>query len=92
MPKGEEDASQKHWSNLIGALVHPFFSCYYRLEREKSQGIDPSKSGGSLKTAEEVKAHLENQLKQARLAAQQVSTPLHWGCQNYSKRTFKYSL
>uniref|UniRef100_G3NV03 Bromodomain PHD finger transcription factor n=1 Tax=Gasterosteus aculeatus aculeatus TaxID=481459 RepID=G3NV03_GASAC len=42
-----------------------------RLEREKSQGIDPSKSGGSLKTAEEVKAHLENQLKQARLAAQQ---------------------
>lgn len=43
-----------------------------RLEREKSQGLDPSKTGSSLKTAEEVKAHLENQLKQARLAAQQV--------------------
>uniref|UniRef100_A0A3B4H348 Nucleosome-remodeling factor subunit BPTF-like n=1 Tax=Pundamilia nyererei TaxID=303518 RepID=A0A3B4H348_9CICH len=42
-----------------------------RLEREKSQGGDPSKTGSSLKTAEEVKAHLENQLKQARLAAQQ---------------------
>ncbi|KAK5856778.1 hypothetical protein PBY51_008349 [Eleginops maclovinus] len=42
-----------------------------RLEREKSQGIDSSKSGSTLKTAEEVKAHLENQLKQARLAAQQ---------------------
>ncbi|KAG7216183.1 hypothetical protein INR49_029032 [Caranx melampygus] len=39
-----------------------------RVEREKSQGIDPSKT---LKTAEDVKAHLENQLKQARLAAQQ---------------------
>uniref|UniRef100_A0A3B3WVM8 Bromodomain PHD finger transcription factor n=1 Tax=Poecilia mexicana TaxID=48701 RepID=A0A3B3WVM8_9TELE len=42
-----------------------------RVEREKSQGLDPSKTGGTLKTAEEVKAHLENQLKQARLAAQQ---------------------
>ncbi|KAK2833852.1 hypothetical protein Q5P01_017741 [Channa striata] len=42
-----------------------------RVEREKSQGLDPSKTGSSLKTAEEVKAHLENQLKQARLAAQQ---------------------
>lgn len=44
------------------------------MEREKSQGLDPSKTGSSLKTAEEVKAHLENQLKQARLAAQQVGT------------------
>nr|XP_033945867.1 nucleosome-remodeling factor subunit BPTF-like isoform X1 [Pseudochaenichthys georgianus] len=41
-----------------------------RLEREKTQGVDSSKSS-TLKTAEEVKAHLENQLKQARLAAQQ---------------------
>ncbi|KAA8585648.1 hypothetical protein FQN60_004342 [Etheostoma spectabile] len=42
-----------------------------RVEREKSQGIDSSKTGSSLKTAEDVKAHLESQLKQARLAAQQ---------------------
>ena len=42
------------------------------MEKEKSQGGDPSKMGGSLKTAEDVKAHLEAQLKQARLAAQQV--------------------
>ncbi|XP_041856528.1 nucleosome-remodeling factor subunit BPTF isoform X7 [Melanotaenia boesemani] len=42
-----------------------------RVERDKSQGVDPSKAGSALKTAEEVKAHLENQLKQARLAAQQ---------------------
>ncbi|TMS15379.1 Nucleosome-remodeling factor subunit BPTF [Larimichthys crocea] len=42
-----------------------------RVEREKSQGLDPSKTGSTLKTAEDVKAHLENQLKQARLAAQQ---------------------
>ncbi|KAK7939046.1 hypothetical protein WMY93_002372 [Mugilogobius chulae] len=42
-----------------------------RVEREKAQGADPSKIGASLKTVEEVKAHLENQLKQARLAAQQ---------------------
>ena len=46
----------------------------YRVEREKSQGLDPSKSCSSLKTPEDVKAHLENQLKQARLAAQQVGT------------------
>lgn len=50
------------------------FPWNYRVEREKSQGLDPSKTGSSLKTAEEVKAHLENQLKQARLAAQQVGT------------------
>lgn len=43
-----------------------------RLEREKSQGIDSSKTSSSLKTSEDVKAHLENQLKQARMAAQQV--------------------
>lgn len=49
----------------------PFILAVYRVEREKSQGIDPSKA---LKTAEDVKAHLENQLKQARLAAQQVGT------------------
>ncbi|XP_061568415.1 nucleosome-remodeling factor subunit BPTF isoform X2 [Cololabis saira] len=42
-----------------------------RLEREKSQGSDSSKTGSTLRTAEEVKAHLENQLKQARLASQQ---------------------
>ncbi|XP_067334267.1 nucleosome-remodeling factor subunit BPTF-like isoform X4 [Channa argus] len=42
-----------------------------RVERDRSQGVDPSKAGSTLKTAEEVKAHLENQLKQARLAAQQ---------------------
>jgi len=42
------------------------------VEKEKSQGGDPSKMGGSLKTPEDVKAHLESQLKQARLAAQQV--------------------
>ncbi|XP_028310256.1 nucleosome-remodeling factor subunit BPTF isoform X2 [Gouania willdenowi] len=41
-----------------------------RVEREKSQGAD-SKGVTSLKTAEDVKSHLENQLKQARLAAQQ---------------------
>lgn len=44
------------------------------MEREKSQGLDPSKTSISLKTAEDVKAHLETQLKQARLAAQQVET------------------
>ena len=47
------------------------------MEREKSQGIDPSKTGNTLRTAEDVKAHLENQLKQARLAAQQVGTHTH---------------
>lgn len=51
-----------------------FFPWFSRVEREKSQGLDPSKTSGTLKTAEEVKAHLENQLKQARLAAQQVTT------------------
>lgn len=44
------------------------------MERDKTQGLDPSKTTNSLKTAEDVKAHLENQLKQARLAAQQVWT------------------
>ncbi|XP_054615497.1 nucleosome-remodeling factor subunit BPTF isoform X2 [Dunckerocampus dactyliophorus] len=42
-----------------------------KLEREKSQGLDSSKTSSALKTSEDVKAHLENQLKQARLAAQQ---------------------
>lgn len=56
-----------------GTVLHPDPRCY-RLEREKSQGVDSSKTGGALRTAEEVKAHLENQLKQARLAAQQVGT------------------
>lgn len=52
------------------------------MEREKSQGLDPLKSVSSLKTAEDVKAHLENQLRQARLAAQQVvilALILKWG-------------
>lgn len=44
----------------------------FRVEREKSQGTDSSKVSSCLKTAEEVKAHLETQLKQQRLAAQQV--------------------
>lgn len=44
------------------------------MERDKTQGLDPSKTTNSLRTAEDVKAHLENQLKQARLAAQQVGT------------------
>ncbi|XP_062874525.1 nucleosome-remodeling factor subunit BPTF isoform X2 [Trichomycterus rosablanca] len=39
-----------------------------RVEREKTQAADPPKV---LKSAEEVKAHLEAQLKQQRLAAQQ---------------------
>ncbi|XP_037544827.1 nucleosome-remodeling factor subunit BPTF [Nematolebias whitei] len=42
-----------------------------RLEREKTQGLEPAKTSSTLKTVEEVKAHLDNQLKQARLAAQQ---------------------
>nr|XP_057905963.1 nucleosome-remodeling factor subunit BPTF isoform X2 [Doryrhamphus excisus] len=42
-----------------------------KLEREKSQGLDSSKTSSTLKTSEDVKAHLENQLKQARLASQQ---------------------
>lgn len=59
-----------------GGLIHLlfYFFSYSRVEREKSQGLDPSKTGSTLKTAEDVKAHLENQLKQARLAAQQVGT------------------
>lgn len=59
-----------------------YASWNYRLEREKSQGIDPLKSVSTLKTAEDVKAHLENQLRQARQAAQQVvtwATVPHWG-------------
>lgn len=51
-----------------------YVSLNYRLEREKSQGLDPLKSVSTLKTAEDVKAHLENQLRQARQAAQQVGT------------------
>lgn len=43
----------------------------YRVEREKAQASDPSKVSVQ-KTAEEVKAQLEAQLKQQRLAAQQV--------------------
>lgn len=38
--------------------------------------MDPSKTGSTLKTVEDVKAHLENQLRQARLAAQQVGALL----------------
>lgn len=56
---------------ILRALIPLFVRCY-RVEREKAQGLDPSKTGATLKTAEDVKAHLENQLKQARLAAQQV--------------------
>ncbi|KAJ7992762.1 hypothetical protein DPEC_G00282040 [Dallia pectoralis] len=42
-----------------------------RVEKEKSQAGDPVKVSRTLKTAEEVKAQLEAQLKQQRLAAQQ---------------------
>lgn len=75
MQKGERVSSGRTlliWGILNRALIHSF--TYSRVEREKSQGLDPSKTGSTLKTAEDVKAHLENQLKQARLAAQQVST------------------
>lgn len=65
---------------LCSAFFIFFFSWFSRVEREKSQGLDPSKTSGTLKTAEEVKAHLENQLKQARLAAQQVTTRYSYGC------------
>ncbi|XP_077589921.1 nucleosome-remodeling factor subunit BPTF [Stigmatopora nigra] len=41
-----------------------------KLEKDKSQGIDSSKTI-TFKNAEDVKLHLENQLKQTRLAAQQ---------------------
>ncbi|XP_077474388.1 nucleosome-remodeling factor subunit BPTF isoform X2 [Stigmatopora argus] len=41
-----------------------------KLEKDKSQGIDSSKTI-IFKSAEDVKLHLENQLKQTRLAAQQ---------------------
>lgn len=43
----------------------------HRVEREKSQAADPTKVSVQ-KKAEEVKAQLEAQLKQQRLAAQQV--------------------
>ncbi len=43
----------------------------HRVEREKSQAADPTKVSAQ-KKAEEVKAQLEAQLKQQRLAAQQV--------------------
>ncbi|CAM9220445.1 unnamed protein product [Lampetra planeri] len=63
-----------------------------RLEREKSQGVDSSKTSGNLRTAEEVKAHLENQLKQARLAAQQVreqhTAVMGTGHSNYCLKSF----
>lgn len=62
-----------HWILQKHIAYHLFAWCC-RVEREKSQGIDPSKSSNTLRTAEDVKAHLENQLKQARLAAQQVGT------------------
>lgn len=67
------------WGTLNSSETHCLPDCHlfhwcYRVERERSQGIDPSKTSSSLKTAEDVKAHLENQLKQARLAAQQVGT------------------
>ncbi|XP_028979015.2 nucleosome-remodeling factor subunit BPTF isoform X3 [Esox lucius] len=42
-----------------------------RVEREKAQAADQVKVSRTLKTAEEVKAQLEAQLKQQRLAAQQ---------------------
>lgn len=81
MQKGEKDLRLVMLSVLENnypcdrVLIHHIF-CFilrrYRVERDKSQGIDSSKTGSTLKTAEEVKAHLENQLKQARLAAQQV--------------------
>lgn len=45
------------------------FTSARRIEREKTQASEPPKV---LKSAEEVKAHLEAQLKQQRLAAQQV--------------------
>lgn len=77
MQRGEELPQRRlcMFLHSVTVLVNtlPSFWCH-RLEREKSQGGDPSKTSSSLKTAEEVKAHLENQLKQARLAAQQVET------------------
>ncbi len=49
-----------------------FFTFWlHRVEREKSQAADPTKVSAQ-KKAEEVKAQLEAQLKQQRLAAQQV--------------------
>lgn len=42
------------------------------MEKEKLQGTDSPKTVSALKTAEDVKTHLENQLKQTRMAAQQV--------------------
>ncbi|XP_051905887.1 nucleosome-remodeling factor subunit BPTF isoform X1 [Hippocampus zosterae] len=42
-----------------------------KMEKEKLQGTDSPKTVSALKSAEDVKTHLENQLKQTRMAAQQ---------------------
>lgn len=58
---------------FVHAYSFNYFQTFWlhRVEREKAQAADPTKVSVQ-KKAEEVKAQLEAQLKQQRLAAQQV--------------------
>lgn len=61
----------RYRTDILQTFCSTLMVFFFRVEREKAQASDPSKVSVQ-KTAEEVKAQLESQLKQQRLAAQQV--------------------